>query len=140
MVLAMLLWLAPHDAQVAQLSLSPGFATRESEIRYYLRLYNLDEDWIRVAKLEAGAQLNSHVALTANNFFGLHRAYSRPTTACGHYYFYAQYNSAQDCVRDIHYWAAMGPRLEGESFDRWLKRRGWNHLPTYFRTLAQVGK
>jgi hypothetical protein len=114
------------------------FATRQDEIRYLLAKYNLDADWLRVAKLEAGAKLNSPVSRQATNFFGLHRAYVRTTTAIGTYGIYARYNSVDDNVRDISYWAQMSPRREGEPFDRWLKRRGWNHLPTYYRTLAQV--
>lgn len=114
------------------------FATREDEIRYLLVKYGLDADWLRVAKLEAGAKLNSPVSQQANNYFGLHRAYIRTTTARDHYGIYACYGSLDDNVRDIKYWAEMSPRRDGEPFDRWLKRRGWNHLPTYYRTLAQV--
>lgn len=127
-----------HMRSYGDLKSRPIYANRESEIRSLLAKYQLDPEWIRVAKLEAGTNLDSHVSREALNFFGLHRAYARITTAKGGYLFYACYNSADDCVRDILYWAAMSPRKEGESFDRWLKRRGWNHLPTYYRTLAQV--
>ncbi len=114
------------------------FTDRASEIRYLLAKYRLDAEWIRVAKLEAGTDLNSNVARQAQNYFGLHRAYSRPTTShCG-YGMYACYASADDNVRDLVYWAQMGTQRQDESFDRWLKRRGWNPLPTYWRTLAGV--
>lgn len=114
------------------------FASREGELQYWLSHYLLDADWLRVAKLESGAQLNSPVAQAAQNYFGLHMAYSRPSTAVGRHGVYAQYPSIQACVRDVAYWADMSPRRPGEPFDRWLKRRGWNHLPHYYRTLAQV--
>jgi hypothetical protein len=117
---------------------SAQFSSREAEMTYWLDRFLLDPEWLRVAKLESGAQLNSNVATQAHNYFGLHRAYSRATTAQGHFGLYACYPSLEACVRDVAYWAQMSPRRTGEPFDRWLRRRGWNHLPTYYRTLAQV--
>jgi hypothetical protein len=114
------------------------FTSREAELTYWLDRFLLDPEWIRVAKLESGAQLNSNVALQAHNYFGLHRAYSRTTTAEGHFGLYACYPSIEACARDVAYWAQMSPRRAGEPFDKWLRRRGWNHLPHYYRTLAQV--
>jgi hypothetical protein len=117
----------------------PEFADRAAELRHYLAQAGLDADWIRVAKLEAGAQLNSHVSKMCNNYFGMHMpGRGRPTTATENWHFYAKYPSAEAAVIDLRYWAAMRPRRADESFDQWLKHRGWNHLPTYFRTLAQV--
>ncbi len=141
MTVALMAMLLPLSAGVAT-GITAGaphrFASREAELRYWLQAYLLDPDWLRVAKLEAGAQLSSNVAQQAHNYFGLHRAYSRRTTAVGHFGVYARYTTMQACVQDVAEWAKMSPRREGEAFDRWLKRRGWNHLPHYYRTLARV--
>ena len=133
-----LLWPAWATNAEAEVLGSPRFGSREAEMEYWLRHYLLDRDWLRVAKLESGAQLNSPVAQAAQNYFGLHVAYSRRTTAIGRCGVYAQYSSMAACVRDVAYWAEMSPRRPGEPFDRWLKRRGWNHLPHYYRTLGRV--
>lgn len=141
MTVAFVAMLLPLSAGVAT-GITTGsphrFGSKEAELRYWLQAYLLDAEWLRVAKLEAGAQLSSNVARQAHNYFGLHRAYSRPTTAVGQFGVYARYSSMQACVQDVAEWAQMSPRRPGEPFDRWLKRRGWNHLPHYFRTLARV--
>lgn len=114
------------------------YRNRETQMKHLLEANMLDPDWIRVAKLESGAQLNSNVARKANNFFGLHKAGKRKSTAIGRHGLYAKYSDMEACVADVRHWVDMSPRKPGERFDRFLRRRGWNHLPTYWRTLRTV--
>jgi hypothetical protein len=99
----------------------------------------LSREWAAVAALETGRCLCLGIA-RHNNLFGMRMPAVRPTTAIGpgpgrH----AKFRSWRDSVRDLRYWSDMYPALEHESFEQWLRRRGWNTArPGYFIELRRL--
>lgn len=114
------------------------FASAEVELRHWLQHYGLDNDWVRVARLEAGWKLNSTVALKANNVFGMHYPVTRPSSVVGRFNQYARYRDLKQCVEDLALWVALNPRPPEQPFDQWLKLRKWNPFDVYWQLLAQI--
>ena len=97
------------------------------------------ENWVCVAILESGWQIDSELVTKHCNPIGMR---SRPlfkhiSTADGDY---CSYPSLADHARDLKKWCNFAPRMQGETFVVFLKRRGYNTDPAYYKMFSEIKK
>lgn len=87
---------------------------------------------------ESGWAFNSDVCRNANNFIGMRLAYGRSTTRIGTYRGYSQYETWQDCVRDIKLWQEHNWHGGSRTAYISLMHRIWAESPAYRLALLTI--